>query len=276
TVEWEPATPRQGTALAVRVLRPPGREQPSAITAWLGGRTVRLGRGGSGWFGFAALPLDSAGVFELVVAYRQAGAPHEDRYLVGVRERTYPSARVRIGSRGEARPDVRERIRRDRERIWEALVSSGDEWLLSAPFEWPRPPEVTSPYGQRRVFNGRIHGRHMGLDLRGGRGAPVIAPAAGRVLLTGNFFYQGSAVYLDHGLGLVTAYFHLSDIVVTEGQRVESGQLLGRVGSTGRSTAPHLHWSAYVGGDNVDPASLVGLPWDGPVAASASAAGEGR
>lgn len=99
----------------------------------------------------------------------------------------------------------------------------------------------------------------MGLDLRGRRGNPVYAPAAGRVLLTGRFFYQGNAVYLDHGLGLVTAYFHFSEIAVERGDFVEPGQLIGRVGSTGRSTAPHLHWSAYVDGHSVDPESLVGF-----------------
>ena len=86
-----------------------------------------------------------------------------------------------------------------------------------------------------------------------------MAPAAGRVLLTGSFYYQGNAVYVDHGMGLVTAYFHFSSIAVEEGDLVAPGQLLGRVGSTGRSTAPHLHWSAYVNGENVDPESLIGF-----------------
>jgi murein DD-endopeptidase MepM/ murein hydrolase activator NlpD len=99
----------------------------------------------------------------------------------------------------------------------------------------------------------------MGLDLRGRRGQPAYAAAAGRVTLTGRFVYQGNAVYVDHGFGVVTAYFHFSSIDVEEGDIVEAGQVIGRVGSTGRSTAPHLHWSAYVHGVNVDPESLIGF-----------------
>lgn len=270
-IEWLPAAPLQGTALALRVRRPAGPGQPEELAARVAGRPVRLGVTAEGWFGLAALPLDSAGVFELVVSYRQAGRRHERRYAIPVRERSYPSSRLRVAGRGERRPEVQERIRRERERIRRALHSSGGEWLPTAAFEWPRPPEFTSPFGQRRVFNGVTRSRHLGLDLRGAGGAPVRAPAAGRVLLVGDFFYQGNAVYLDHGLGLVTGYFHLSSIEVREGDRVAAGELLGRVGSTGRSTAPHLHWSAYVEGENVDPASLVGLSVPGSGARGASA-----
>lgn len=262
-VQWTPKTPLQGTVLALMVARPPGGEQPVGLIARFGGRPVRLGEAGDGWFGLAALPLDSAGVFDLVLRYRQAGAEREEAYAVRVRERSYASSRLRVAGRGEARPDVQERILRERERIRETLLSSGDEWLPETRFGWPRPPDFTGPFGQRRVFNDVTRSRHLGLDMRGARGAPVYAPAAGRVLLAGDFFYQGNAVYLDHGLGLVTAYFHLSSIDVREGDRVEPGDLLGRVGSTGRSTAPHLHWSAYVEGENIDPASLLELPVPG-------------
>jgi murein DD-endopeptidase MepM/ murein hydrolase activator NlpD len=225
----------------------------------LAGREVNLARTEDGWIGLVALPLDSSGPLELVARYSggRRGAPHE--LVVLARGRRYASTQLRVAPRGEDRPEVQARIRDDQERIRAALNATSPEWLPRESFQWPRPPEFTSPFGQRRVFNGATRSRHLGLDLRGSRGTPVRAPAAARVALVGDFFYQGNAVYLDHGLGLVTAYFHLSRLEVREGDVVEPGQLLGQVGSTGRSTAPHLHWSAYVGGHNVDPASLIGL-----------------
>ena len=245
------AVPILATTINVAITR----RRPTRMQ--LAGRDVNLARTRDGWIGLVALPLDSAGPLELIA---RNGSRGPDRELVVVaRSRSYASTRLRVGPRGEDRPEVQERIRRDRERIRAALRTVSREWLPRESFRWPRPPEFTSPFGQRRVFNGTTRSRHLGLDLRGSSGTPVRAPAAARVALVGDFFYQGNAVYLDHGLGLVTAYFHLSRLDVREGDVVEPGEQLGLVGSTGRSTAPHLHWAAYVNGFNVDPASLIGL-----------------
>ena len=273
-IEVSPARPRQAAVVAVRVNVPPGPPlETPAVT--LAGRSVRLVRSDRGWIGIAGLPVDSAGLFELEVRGTRNGAEEIERRIVRVAERTYPSARIRIAAGGASDPEVDARIARERALIQSRLASSGGEWLPTAPFDWPRPPIRTSPFGQRRLFNGQVRSRHMGLDLRGRRGQGTYAPAAGRVLLTGRFFYQGNAVYLDHGLGLVTAYFHFDSIVVEEGEWVEPGQLLGRVGSTGRSTAPHLHWSAYVDGVNVDPETLIGFQLSPEAAGATDAAGAG-
>ncbi len=262
-VDWSPARPIQGGAVAIHVRRPPGAGEPDELAVTVAGREVRLGAADGGWRGIAPLPLDSAGILEIEIRYRLGTMTDARRLLLPVRERTYASSRLRVASRGEQRPEVQARIRREREMIRATLSASVGEWLPTGPFGWPRPPDKTSPFGQRRTFNGVLQSRHLGLDLRGRTGAPVRAPAAGRVALVGDdFFYQGNAVYLDHGLGLLTAYFHLSSVSVRQGDRVEAGQLLGAVGSTGRSTAPHLHWSAYVNGENIDPESLIGLSLD--------------
>ncbi len=258
-ITWSPQRPSQGSVLAIRVRGAPGSHEAGPLHLELAGREVSLARTDGGWIGLVALPIDSAGPLELVARYRHGTGAFHDELVVLARERRYASTRLRVAPRGEDRPEVQARIREDQEHIRTALRATSPEWLPGTSFEWPRPPEFTSPFGQRRVFNGITRSRHLGLDLRGSSGTPVRAPAAGRVTLVGDFFYQGNAVYLDHGLGLVTAYFHLSALDVAEGDMVEPGQLLGRVGSTGRSTAPHLHWSAYVNGLNVDPASLIGL-----------------
>lgn len=257
-VELWPERPLQAGAVVVRVRQPAGPplQRPSLAVA---GRTVMLAPTAEGWAGIAALPLDSAGYQPVELVYSRAGRNEERTFVVPVAPRTYPSTRIRISAGARSDPEVDARIARERALIDAALHGSEPVWYPREPFGWPRPPVRTSAFGQRRMFNGNVASRHLGLDLRGRRGETVRAPAAGRVVLTGSFYYQGNAVYIDHGLGLITAYFHFSRTDVEIGELVEAGQVLGAVGSTGRSTAPHLHWSAYVGGANIDPESLVGL-----------------
>jgi murein DD-endopeptidase MepM/ murein hydrolase activator NlpD len=99
----------------------------------------------------------------------------------------------------------------------------------------------------------------MGLDLAGAVGAPVLAPDRGVVALVGDFYLAGNAVYIDHGAGLVTAYFHLSKVNVAEGDTVTVGDTIGKVGATGRVTGPHLHWVARYGAVSIDPSTLLDL-----------------
>lgn len=257
-VSVSPRRPRQASVVSVLVDRPPG-PPPEDLRIRVAGRELRVAAAPWGWFAVGGLPVDSAGFLEIEITGRRGGVEERELRVIRVEPRTYPSSRIRISAGAAEDPEVSARIAREAALIRSALAGSADEWFPTGAFDWPRPPVRTSPFGQRRVFNGQVRSRHLGLDLRGRRGAPVYAPAAGRVVLTGSFYYQGNAVYLDHGLGLVTAYFHFSSTAVETGQRVEAGQLLGGVGSTGRSTAPHLHWSAYVDGENIDPESLVGF-----------------
>jgi murein DD-endopeptidase MepM/ murein hydrolase activator NlpD len=124
-------------------------------------------------------------------------------------------------------------------------------------FELPRASRITSVYGTAREYNGELSSRHMGTDFAGRVGEPVHAAARGLVALVADFYLAGRAVYLDHGEGLVTGYFHLSRIDVSEGDTVVMGSRIGAVGRTGRVTGPHLHWIARYGAIGVDPMSLV-------------------
>jgi murein DD-endopeptidase MepM/ murein hydrolase activator NlpD len=127
---------------------------------------------------------------------------------------------------------------------------------------WTRPVAGQEPgtgFGSRRVINGQPRAPHTGIDFAAPRGTPVVAANSGRVALLGDFFFPGRLVALDHGLGLYTLYFHLDTVAVTDGERVERGQVIGTVGSTGRSTGPHLHFGAQAGPARVDPAGLLGL-----------------
>lgn len=131
--------------------------------------------------------------------------------------------------------------------------------MWTAPFDRPRTATVTSRFGSGRMFNGTLTSRHLGVDFRGGVGAPVHAANRGVVALVDDFFLAGNVVYIDHGGGVVTGYFHLSKTLVAAGDTVDRGQEIGRVGATGRVTGPHLHWSARYGEVTVNPLDLVAI-----------------
>jgi len=131
--------------------------------------------------------------------------------------------------------------------------------LWTTPFLRPRPSTITSRFGSGRTFNGSVRSSHLGVVFAGKRGAPVRAANRGVVALVDRFFLAGNVVYIDHGGGVVTGYFHLTKALVSPGDTVARGQRIGLVGATGRVTGPHLHWSARYGGLTVNPLDLLAL-----------------
>jgi murein DD-endopeptidase MepM/ murein hydrolase activator NlpD len=131
--------------------------------------------------------------------------------------------------------------------------------LWTTPFARPRNSVITSDFGAGRVFNGRVTSQHLGVDFRGAVGEPVTAANRGVVALVDTFFLAGTVVYIDHGGGLVTGYFHLSRALVARGDTVARGERVGLVGATGRVTGPHLHWNARYGGVTINPLELMAL-----------------
>ncbi len=157
---------------------------------------------------------------------------------------------------------VRARIEREAARLNAIYATSTSEFLCTPPFARPVTHRLNSPFGSQSIYNGEVRGRHLGVDFASPAGAAIRAPAPGRVVLTGDLYYTGQTVVIDHGQGVHTIFAHMSRIAVKDGVRVETGDVVGDVGSTGRSSGPHLHWSLRVGGARVDPMSLVELDQD--------------
>jgi murein DD-endopeptidase MepM/ murein hydrolase activator NlpD len=152
------------------------------------------------------------------------------------------------------------RLERDRAKAREVSRQAHETRRLWTPdLVIPRDDRVTSGFGDGREFNGQISSRHMGLDLDGEPGDTVVAVTRGVVALVDEFLLAGNIVYLNHGGGLLSGYFHLSEQLVAAGDTVEAGAPIGRVGATGRVTGPHLHWVVRYGRTSVDPRSLLEL-----------------
>ena len=153
-----------------------------------------------------------------------------------------------------------ERVAREKaalDRVWE-MATTGRLWR--GPFRLPLDGSPRAAgFGLKRIINGEARAPHTGADFSAPAGAPVLAANAGVVVLAEEHFFAGNSLILDHGEGLYTMYFHLQESVVRPGQRVRTGEMLGRVGSTGRATGPHLHWGARLFGARINPEELLRL-----------------
>lgn len=175
--------------------------------------------------------------------------------------RDYPEQRLRTGNRRMVDPDPAdlERINREAATMRAAYALRTPVAASPVPFLKPVAGRHASVFGLRRFWNDQPRRPHSGLDIAANTGTPIESPAPGIVTVTGDYFFNGNTVMVDHGGGLVTMYCHLDTIDVQEGQAVARGDVLGQVGATGRSTGPHLHWSVSLGGVRVDPERMMAV-----------------
>ena len=152
------------------------------------------------------------------------------------------------------------RVRKERARMVAKLSGVSLRRFWEGPFLVPVSGRISGNFGSKRVINGQPRNPHNGEDIAAPTGTPVMVSNHGVVILTGDFFFSGKGILVDHGLSLFTMYFHLSKILVKEGESVIKGQTIGQVGATGRATGPHLHWGARLNTARIDPFSLTRLP----------------
>ena len=179
----------------------------------------------------------------------------EKQVAFTVKDKTYESQYITLKNKRQVNPTQKdlERIHRETKLIRGALSHWSDMPALQTRFQLPVNGILTSPFGLRRFFNKQPRKPHSGLDIAAPVGTPIISPAAGTVLRTGKYFFNGNTVLIDHGEGLVTMYCHMSRIKVKEGQKVAAGEVIGAVGRTGRVTGPHLHWGVSLNDTSIDP-----------------------
>lgn len=178
----------------------------------------------------------------------------ETKYSFEVGDHAYEEQRIVIKDTNKVNPaplDL-ERIKRENQRL-ATVKSTRSDRLWGGAFIQPVEGILSSPFGLRRFFNDQPRRPHGGLDFAAETGTPIRAPAAGVIIDTGEYFFNGNSIFIEHGLGLQTFYAHLSRIDVEEGDFVKAGDIIGAVGATGRVTGPHLHWSVGLNGTWVDP-----------------------
>ena len=247
-----PDVARPGDAVLVRV------RAPGVPSGTLAGRPLAFWRRGDEAWAVGALPIETPpgkAAVELSLPGEPAFAARLSVVEPGFRVKS-----IRVPEKYVVPPaKERARIERDKRAFAAAWRQPFAPPLFAAAFDWPRTEETGGRFGDKRVLNGKKESVHYGLDIGAPRGAPVHAANDGEVVLARDCYYSGKTVVLWHGADLFTLYFHLDRLRVKTGQRVRRGDVLGAVGSTGRSTGPHLHWSAKVGPLYVDPESLLAI-----------------
>lgn len=257
---WQPQILVNGSACLFTVAV---KGTPTKVTAQWIGHDLAFSPGAKGaWYALAGVSLDTKpGTYELAIeaVMRDGGVLRQSRPIT-VRAAKYKTSRLTVPQKYVTPdPETLKRIEAEKE-IKNAAFSHvipAPEWAGS--FVAPVPSEVSEAFGSSRTFNGKLATIHRGTDFRAPMGTPVHASNDGEVVLARELYYEGNCIIVDHGLGFMTLYMHLSKFDVKEGDKVEKGQTIALSGGTGRVTGPHLHMSVRWSGEYLDPGKLLAL-----------------
>ncbi len=261
SVSWNPHVIKVGAPclFTVHMAAPPS----SLKGKWQGRDVVFFSTGKRhSWYGLAGVDVEAApGTYQLELeATMPDGQMISAMRKIRVRPSTYKTVRLEVPDRF-VQPDAEslKKIEVDKGLKQEAFAHETPEPEWSGSFHPPINSTVSEGFGVRRTFNGKLASIHRGLDYHAAPGTPILAANAGTVVLAGDLFYEGNCVIIDHGQQFMTLYMHLSQVQVTEGEKVKEGQEIGLSGSTGRATGPHVHVAVRWQGAYLDPAQLWAL-----------------
>jgi peptidase M23-like protein len=200
------------------------------------------------------------GRYPVAVDTGSGSAAARATHMLVVSARAFPTRTINVAEEFVNPPaDVTARIQQEAQELAQLWHSSAPSRLWDGVFVRPVPDPANSAFGARSIFNGQPRSPHGGADFQSPAGTPVQAPNAGRIALARDLYFTGNTVVIDHGLGLFSLFAHLSEVGVQEGAAVGTGDVIGRVGATGRVSGPHLHWTVRAGGARVDPLSLLAV-----------------
>jgi len=209
------------------------------------------------WVAIIGIPLSQDDTEPLIATITRPGEGAE-QIAIDLRAADYRVQRLNVDRKYvEPDPASLERIFAERKIIDGALGNWRAHELKTVTLQTPVPGKRSTSFGSRRIFNDQPRSPHKGMDITAITGTPILAPRGGIVSATGDYYFNGNTVILDHGQGFISLYCHLSETDVVEGQEVVSGELLGKVGATGRVTGAHLHFATYLNTTAVDPALLI-------------------
>lgn len=235
---------------------------PSTVTVAGFGKVWPAASVGDGRFlALVGIDLDTpAGPHTLTVTARAGATVVSHDEPVVVEAKPFPTRNLKVAPRFvNPPPSARARIDRERRQLGALFGSVTPAPMWQGAFRRPIESVVISGFGVRSVYNGEPRAPHGGADFASPTGTPVLAPGGGRVVLAASLYYTGDSVVVDHGLGLVSLFAHLSRIDVKVGDEVTAGDRIGLVGATGRVTGPHLHWTVRLNGARVDPLSVIAV-----------------
>ena len=240
--------------IAILAVGPAGLPAP---TVYFQGNRVLVMRHTDHWRAIVGLPLDLAAGEHTITTTDAQGATRNLSFVVQAKE--YQAQYLTLGNKRQVNPNAKDmqRIRKDQAVMVNAFTTWSPQENINLSFDLPVKGRLSSPFGLRRFFNNEARQPHSGLDIAAPQGTPILAPANGTILATGNYFFNGNTVFMDHGQGLISMYNHLNKINVHPGQAVLRGDKIGEVGRTGRVTGPHLHWSISLNNSRVDPLLLL-------------------
>ncbi|MHA7841217.1 MAG: peptidoglycan DD-metalloendopeptidase family protein [Gammaproteobacteria bacterium] len=226
-----------------------------------GKRVMVLPKNDNQWQAIVGIPLmTKPGVNTLAINHGNGGTGEILHFTV--KPKTYLTQKLTIKNQRKVTPYANDlhRIATEKKRLNQYYSHWSNTKLDNFRFIQPVPGFYSSSFGLRRILNGQPHLPHSGMDIAAPAGTPIKSPARGVVLSTGDFFYSGNMVLVDHGEGLMSNYAHMSKITVQPGDVVTPGTVLGFVGATGRVTGPHLHWTILLNQTKVDPALFLATP----------------
>ena len=234
----------------------PGETDPGAV--YFGDYRAPVVRTQGGWKAVVGIPLATEPGRQTIRVVTPAAGDEDREVAFTVAPKAYATQKLTVEPRkADPLPEDMRRIDEESARTERALATYSEEIAPTWAWAAPVPGVQSDSYGKRRVFNNIPRKPHSGMDIAAPTGTPIRSPAAGRVVETGDFFFNGNTVFVDHGQGVLTLYCHLSRVDVKPGDIVKEGQVLGQVGATGRVTGPHLHWGVSVNRAMVDPALLL-------------------